>query len=97
MRKLREIVRLKLQCSLSSRAIAKACGLSPSKVQDYAGRIAAARLSWPLPAEFDEDAALERLLFPHEGKPTKGRPEPDWPHVHAQLRRKHVTKMLLWQ
>lgn len=97
MRKLREIVRLKLQCGLSSRAIAKACGLSPSTVQDYAGRIAAARLSWPLPAELDEDAALERLLFPHEGKPTKGRPEPDWAHVHAQLRRKHVTKMLLWQ
>ena len=97
MRKLREIVRLKLQCGASGRAIAKSCGLSPSTVSDYVARIQAAGLSWPLPPELDDDAALERLLFPHEGKPSRSRPEPDWAWVHAQLRRKHVTKMLVWQ
>jgi len=48
-------------------------------------------------AELDEDAALERLLFPHEGKPSSNRPEPEWTRVHTELKRKHVTLMLLWQ
>ena len=25
------------------------------------------------------------------------RPEPDWAKVHVELRRKHVTKLLVWQ
>jgi transposase len=46
----------------------------------------------------DDDSVLERILFPHEGKPSRSRPEPDWALVHAELKRnKHVTKMLLWQ
>jgi len=97
MRKLREIVRLKLHCKSSQREIARACDIAPSTVSDYAARIAVAGLSWPLPPELEDDAALERLLFPHEGKPSNRRPEPDWARVHAELKRKHVTLMLLWQ
>ncbi len=97
MRKLREIVRLKLQCGASQREIATACGVAPSTVSDHAARIAVAGLSWPLPPELDDDAALERLLFPHEGKPSSSRPEPEWARVHAELKRKSVTLMLLWQ
>jgi len=97
MRKLREIVRLKLQCSLSQQGIATACGIARSTAGEYAARIATAGLTWPLPPELDDDAALERLLFPHEGKPSSTRPEPEWTRVHAELKRKHVTLMLLWQ
>lgn len=97
MRKLREIIRLKLQAGQSHRAIARACGLSPSTVGEYAGRIALAGLAWPLPPELDDDAALERLLFPDEGHPVSDRPEPDWSYIHRELQRRHVTKMLLWQ
>ena len=35
----------------------------------YLGRIALAKLTWPLAPELDDDAALERLLFPDEHKP----------------------------
>jgi transposase len=97
MRKLREIIRLKLQAGQSGRAIARSCGLSPSTVGEYVGRIALAGLTWPLPPELDEDAALERLLFPDEHRPVSNRPEPDWAWVHTELQRRHVTKMLLWQ
>ena len=97
MRKLREIVRLKLQCGVSQQSIATACGIARSTAGEYAARIAAAGLTWPLPPELDDDAALERLLFPHEGKPSSRRPEPEWARVHAELKRKHVTLMLLWQ
>jgi transposase len=97
MRKLREIVRLKLQCGASHRDIATACGIARSTAGEYAARIAAAGLTWPLPSELEDDAALERLLFPHEGNPSRSRPGADWARVHAELKRKHVTLMLLWQ
>jgi transposase len=97
MRKLREIIRLRLQAGQSGRAIARSCGLSPSTVHEYVGRIAIAGLGWPLPAELDDDDVLERLLFPDEHRPKSDRPEPDWAYVHTELQRRHVTKTLLWQ
>jgi transposase len=97
MRKLREIIRLKLQAGQSGRAIARSSALSPSTASEYLGRIALAGLSWPLPAELDDDAALERLLLPDEHRPVSNRPEPDWAWIHTELQRRHVTKMLLWQ
>jgi transposase len=97
MRKLREIVRLRLQANQSCRAIARSCGTSPSTVASYLGRIELARLTWPLPPELDDDAVLERLLFPDEGHPVSNRPEPEWGWIHTELKRRHVTKMLLWQ
>ena len=97
MRTLREVIRLKLEKKLSGRAIARSCSLSPGTVSDYLGRIAVAKLGWPLPPALDDDEALTRLLFPHESHPSAHRPEPDWAAIHAELRRKHVSKQLLWQ
>lgn len=96
MRKLREVIRLKLEMNLKGREIGRSCGLSPSTVSHYLGRIAVAKLSWPLPPELD-DEALNRLLFPQEGHPVISRPEPEWCVIHQELKRKHVTKSLLWQ
>ena len=96
-RKLKEIIfRLHFVGGLSTRAIGASCGLSPSTVQGYLGRFTAAKIEWPLPDELD-DEALGKLLFPHEGHPQKSRPEADFARVHVELRRKHVTKQLLWQ
>ncbi len=67
MRKLREVIRMKLEMKLSGRAIARSCGLSPSTVSDYVGRISVAKLRWPIPPELD-DEALSRLLFPQEAE-----------------------------
>jgi transposase len=97
MRKLKEVIRLRLQCGKSGRAIARACGVSPSTISAYLGRIAMAKLTWPLPTELDDEVALERLLFPDEGKPVPDRPSPDWIYVHRELQMRHVTKNLLWQ
>ena len=96
MRKLREIVRMKT-AGASQRLIAAACLISASTAFEYVTRIDAAGLEWPLPPELDDDEALERRLFPNEARPQRSRPEPDWAKVHAELRRKHVTKALLWQ
>lgn len=97
MRKLEEILRLRLDRKATTRQIAQSCNIARSTVSDYVGRMAVAGLSWPLPPELDDDLALERLLFPQEGHPKAQRPEPDWAEVHRELRRKHVTRMLLWR
>ncbi len=96
MRKLREIFRLHFEAKLSARAVARSCNLSSSTVLGYIGRAKVAKLTWPLPDELD-DEALARLLFPNENQPVRKRPEPDFALVHLELKKKHVTKMLLWQ
>jgi transposase len=97
MRKIREIARLHFSLSMSGRAIARACNISPATAQDYLGRLKVAGLSWPLPAEFDSDAALEGVLFRDTAPGARSRPLPDFAVVCTELRRKHVTKALLWQ
>ena len=97
MRKLREILRLHLALGMGAREVARSCGSSPSTISGYIGRAKVAKLSWPLPPELDDDAALTRLLFPDEGQPKASRPEPDWAQLHLDLRKKHVTKQLLWE
>ena len=66
MRKVREILRLRLGMGLSARQVASSCKISPSTVNEYEKRIRAAGLSWPLPEGLD-DAALERIVRAREG------------------------------
>ncbi len=97
MRRIRELLRLKYENGLPGRVIATALGLSKGAVNDYLQRAIAAGLSWPLPEDLT-DTALERRLFP--GAPSAGtpaRPEPNWAYVDSELRRKGVTRSLLWQ
>ena len=54
-------------------------------------------ITWPIPPEVD-DAELERRLFTARGfyaAPTRALP--DWNHIHAELRRRGVTLLLLWE
>lgn len=96
MRKIREILRLKWECQLPNRAVARSCQVGVGTVSDYVRRAREAGLFWPLPEELGEPA-LERLLFPDSHRPHRvARPCPDWSVVHAELRRKGVTLRLLW-
>ena len=63
MRKVAEVLRLKWECQLSNRAIARSCSISHSTVAEYLRRAQEAGLSWPLPANMGEDTLFE-LLFP---------------------------------
>ena len=97
MRKIREVIRLKHVHQASDRAIATSCSIGRATVAEYLRRAADAGLSWPLPDGLD-DEALELLLFPQAPVLTAGeRPLPDWDYVHKELRRKGVTRFLLWQ
>ena len=97
MRKIRDVLRLKFDCGLADRQIAKSVGLARSSVGEYVRRFQAAGLVWPLSAALP-DAELEACLFPAlPSVPGQRRPLPDWSWVHQELRRKGVTLMLLWQ
>jgi len=98
MRKIREIFRLKYECRLSNRQIARSCSISHSTVGDYLKRFSEAGLSWLHARELDEEA-LNKMLFPLvpilEGGNSK--PLPDWKIVDKEFRKKGVTLLLLWQ
>ena len=97
MRKIREVFRLKFDCDISNRQIAKSCNIARSTVGEYLFRFQQAALSWPLPQDID-DNQLEQLLYPQlPALPAHERPLPDWSYIHQQLRQKSVTLMLLWQ
>ncbi|MCO5297061.1 MAG: IS21 family transposase [Fimbriimonadaceae bacterium] len=96
-RKIREVIRLKLGCGLPNRAVARSCRVSPSTVSDYVNRAKAAELGWPLPEEMD-DKALFALLFPVPQRESgTSVPLPEWAKVRAELSRKGVTLQLLWR
>jgi transposase len=97
MRKIREVFRLKFDCDISNRQIAKSCNIGRSTIAEYLFRFQQAALSWPLPQDID-DNQLEQLLYPQlPALPAHERPLPDWSYLHQQLRQKSVTLMLLWQ
>ena len=97
MRKIREVFRLKFDCELSNRKIAKSCHIARSTVGEYLFRFQQAALGWPLPKDMD-DVELEQLLYPPAPAPFACvRPLPDCNYVHCELRKKGVTLSLLWQ
>ena len=96
MRKIAEVLRLKWECGLSNRTVARSCSISHSTVAQYLRHAHEAGLSWPLPAGMGEDTLYE-LLFPKASQPGKRViPCPDWSLVHTELRKKAVTLRLLW-
>jgi transposase len=97
MRQAREIVRLKFSSRLATREIARRLGLAPSTVRETLSRLASAGLSWPL-REGVSDAELEAALYANRRSKRGHRlhAEPDWPAAHRELKRKHVTLMIVW-
>ena len=97
MRKLIDLLRLHFVMQLSCRAIAAALSINRSTVLRTLRRFLDAGLTWPLPAAITE-AQLEALLFrseAHRGV-ISGAPRPDYAQTASELKRKGVTRRLLW-
>ena len=98
MRHIREVLRLHHSVGMSQRAVGCSLGLAQGTVSKYLNRTRRAGLTWPLPAELDDDVRLENRLYPPASDlPSDERPHPDWSLVHRELRRPNVTLMLLWE
>ncbi len=95
MRKVREILRLRLGVGLSSRQVARSCNVSSSTVLEYEKHAREAGLSWPLPEDLD-DAALESLIRAKLDTTRQDRPLPDVAYLVQEMRRPHITLSLLW-
>src|SRR4051794_30086863 len=95
MRRLREVLRLKHEGGASDRQIARSLSLARSTVALTLERAAAAGLRWPLPATLT-DRVLEAMLYAGAGRQQgeRRKAEPDWAHIHHELRRPGVTLML---
>jgi transposase len=97
MRKIRDVLRLTHAMGMSRRLVGEATGIGKTAVGDYVRRAAISGIGWPLPDEID-DAELERRLFPPaDALSATTRTEPDWSHIHGELKRRGVTLALLWQ
>jgi hypothetical protein len=95
MRKVREVLRLNFQ-GHSVRQITRSLGMPRTTVRDYLHRAEAAGLAWPIPDHLDDQAIEDRLFVKPEDQQSS-RPFPDWAYIHAEMRRKHMTLLLLWQ
>ena len=96
MRKIRDVLRLSAE-GLSTRKIGASLTIGRTTVQAYLDRAAEVDLSWPLPPEMS-DTDLERLIYPRTARDVSNRAtQPDWAHIHRELRRKGVTLSLLWE
>ena len=96
MRYAREIMRLK-STSLSAHEISRRLGMPRSTVREALKRAADAGLSWPLPEEMNDDALEAALYASRRSKRGHRRiEEPDGASVSRELKRKHVTLLILW-
>jgi transposase len=96
MRKIREILRLKFELNNSNRFISQSMAISHSTVRECLRRANLANLSWPLPDDLDDEIIELKLYPPPLKRSTEERGELDWIKIHEELKRKHVTLMLLW-
>jgi len=95
MRKMKDVLRLKLDAKLSHEQIAAALGISKGVVTKYVGLAAIAGLDWPAVQGCDK-VTLEQRLLVAPRKP-RGHVQPDFGRLHQELRRKGMTLMLLWE
>ncbi|MCB1985841.1 MAG: IS21 family transposase [Burkholderiales bacterium] len=97
MRNIREVLRLRLCASLKYRQISQSTKVSMGSIKKLLSRAEELGLSWPLPDDLD-DADLARLFYPSSDTTVSSRYiKPDWSVVHQELKRKGMTKQLLWE
>ena len=97
MRQAREIIHLKFSACVPTREIARRLGIAASTVRETLRRLESTGLNWPLPDDMT-DGKLETALYTNRGTKQGHRrhAEPDWPMVHRELKRKHVTLLIVW-
>ena len=97
MRKLREILRLRLHAGLSVRQVRDSLRVSVGAIQKVTSSAEQQGLNWETICTLD-DSALARLIYPKADPQVSSRLElPDWTAVHKELRKEGVTKHLLWE
>ena len=98
MRNIRDVLRLQA-AGMSKRKIAASLGIGATAAGECLRRAREAGVGWPLPDDMT-DAGLEARLYPASialAEIKARRPQPDWPTLHRELKRKGVTLQLVWE
>ena len=95
MKHIRKIIELKELTDLSVRAIRNALNLPRSTVNDYLTAFKASDLTLELIQSLNDDQIYTALF----GEKSNGssRPLPDFVKMNTELKKKHVTRSLLWE
>jgi len=96
MRRFKEIARLRYEARRTLEEIAASAGVARSTVQRALERLSEAGLTWPWPADVDEEVLTARLYAKKSG-PVLKTAQPDFEAIRSQLGRKGVTRLLLWR
>lgn len=96
MRKIKEVLRLRLEFKRSYRVIARSLNIGETTAREYIIRADKAKIVWPLSKDIEEEQ-LTALLYPPKGPRRRDQLAPDFPTIHKELRRKGVTLVLLWE
>jgi transposase len=98
MRKIKDVLRLHA-AGLSQRHIATSLKLSNGVVCKYLRLAQTAGVSWPLPPDWNDQDLAQRLSPPVEltDVAVLHGAEPDFVTIHQELKRKGVTRQLLWE
>lgn len=92
------MLRLNHEQGLLVREVALRLKLRKTTVATYLLRPREAGLNgWTLPAGRGDDRTLKQALFQRVGRPPRDLSEPDWPKMVAEMKRKGVTLVLLWE
>jgi transposase len=98
MRKLKEVLRLH-SLGLTQQQIARSCSIAQSTVHNYLKAAAAARVGWPLPAEWDDRRLKETVSGKARPVEVWRKNEiPDFAAIRQQLQtHRNVTIQLAWE
>lgn len=97
MRKIKEVLRLRMEMGLGQRQIARSCSIGLGTVNEYLRRAEAAGLQWSTVKEWDSEQ-LESALFGERQVRANELPLPDFAALHKQRQQhRHLTLQLLWQ
>lgn len=96
MRKIQETLRQHYELKRSNREIGRSLNISAGTVSNYLYRARMAQITFAQAMEMEESDLHERLFMPAK-HPLQKRLLPDWEQVHAELRKKGMTLMLLWR
>jgi len=97
MRKLREILRLRLQGDLSLRQIRDSLRLSLGAIQKVTSKAKELELDWAAIEKLDDQVLASRFYPESDTRVSSQLQLPSWIEVSQELKGKGVTKHLLWE
>lgn len=97
MRKIREILRLREECSMTQQQIAHSCNISQSSVSKFLHEAVAAGLSYEEACKLDDNGLSARMKIRAKVCVKKDYPDVNFEEIHQELRKKGVTLHLLFE